>query len=680
MNKFKELWQRIKENFKKNKVVFFVFIVIWIFLIVLTIISNNSTLNKRSEGNQYDQCVYEINKESCMYTILPIYQDATDVAIKVATYKRNNNGHINVKIIGEESGFEYADVTSNVKELQDNAFFSFPLKKKLNEKEDKNILVKLTSNSDVGEGIGVYYSIYDVFEDSKLVVDGVQIEEGDLTLRFLLPDKNFAFFSKTIIISSITIVTILILFLILLEPRLEIFFTCAIFVFGLVFLIIITPLSVPDEQTHYESSLQLTNYVLSDDYHTIIDKAYLNYSHYYGHYNISTAYTRLLEQFNLPLQLKGKTKEITNDISGQYFLYFIPQTIGIFVGRVFGLNVMKTFYLGRLTNLIFYCVCIYIALKKTPVNKLLLGIIAGLPIFVQTAASLSYDCFIEGLSFINFAVLSKWIYEDKKIKISDYILAFVISAGLAPAKYAYAFLSILFILVPYNRYGSKIKKIIFTLVLCFPALYILCPILLPRISMLFKSLLDAGSIVNTVSAQTKIEKITYSLGNEIDNLGEPYTLKYVLKHLPETIRFILFTIRYNLKPWFYGSIGSHLSGGTLILPLKFTYVLIAIILVSSLRSEQHVPNHVIRMLYMFVCVLMALMIVGGMLLYWTNIGDYYIQGVQGRYFSPFIIYFFSTFNNKKLKVSTKFDKYTIFAYLLIMFKVIIYVLSYTFVN
>ena len=36
---------------------------------------------------------------------------------------------------------------------------------------------------------------------------------------------------------------------------------------------IITPLSPPDEQAHYESALQISNLVLSDDYHTIIDKA-----------------------------------------------------------------------------------------------------------------------------------------------------------------------------------------------------------------------------------------------------------------------------------------------------------------------------------------------------------------------------------------------------------------------
>ena len=125
MNKFKELWQRIKENFKKNKVVFFVFIVIWILVVTLTINANNSTLSKKSEGNQYDDYVLEINKGNSIKEILPINQDSTDLAFKIATYKRNNNGNLKVVVTGLDSKSIYASIVTNVKEIQDNAFFSF---------------------------------------------------------------------------------------------------------------------------------------------------------------------------------------------------------------------------------------------------------------------------------------------------------------------------------------------------------------------------------------------------------------------------------------------------------------------------------------------------------------------------------------------------------------------------
>lgn len=681
MTKLKDLGQRIKENFRKNKVVFFIFVVIWFAVVVLTINVNSSTLSKKSEGNQYDDCVVEINRNNYIKEILPINQGSTDLAFKIATYKRNNNGNLKVVVMGEDSKITYANVVANVKEIQDNAFFSFSLSETLNKKNDEKIQIEITSDSAEGEGVGVYYCLNnEVFENGELFINDEKVDGGDLTLRFLKPDSQFAKFSNTILICSITIITILILVLLLIRPKYEIFFPMIVFFIGLIFMFIITPLSPPDEQAHYEASLQLTNYVLSNDYHTVIDKAYVNYSHYYGHYNISTAYTRLLEQFNNPLELKGKTIQITNDISGQYWLYYVPQTVGILIGRVLKLNVMKTFYLGRFTNLIFYCICLYLSIKKTPINKLLFGIIGCLPIFIQTAASNSYDCFVVALCMLNAAILFKWIYDEDTIKPLDYILALFISAGLAPAKYVYGFLSLLFIFVPYKKYGSKAKKYIFTLILCMPALLILCPILIPRIKALFESLISSNPIINTINAQTNNGTIIFKLDGNIENLGENYSLGYVFSHLRETIQFVLFTIRYNIKPWFYGAIGRGLSGTTLSLPLWLTYLIILLVLTSTFSKEKHSHSMSFRIFVIGLCVLMGLLIVGGMLLYWTKIGDFYIQGVQGRYFSPFIIYFFTIFNNKKIGIPEKFDKYTIFAYLIMIFEVIVYVLSYTFVN
>ena len=79
---------------------------------------------------------------------------------------------------------------------------------------------------------------------------------------------------------------------------------------------------------------------------------------------------------------------------------------------------------------------------------------------------------------------------------------------------------------------------------------------------------------------------------------------------------------------------------------------------------------------------------GGMLITWTPItqevidayGGPIIQGMQGRYFCPLLSYFLLIFNNKKIRISKKFDKYILFAYVLLVFEVIVYILSYTFVN
>ena len=88
------------------------------------------------------------------------------------------------------------------------------------------------------------------------------------------------------------------------------------------------------------------------------------------------------------------------------------------------------------------------------------------------------------------------------------------------------------------------------------------------------------------------------------------------------------------------------------------------------------------------CIFAGIMMVGGMLISWTEVdqevieayGGPIIQGIQGRYFSPFLPYLFLLFHNNKIKVSKKFDQYILYAFVLIVFEVIVYVLSYTFVN
>lgn len=676
MNKLKELGKRIKENFKKNKVVFFVFVTIWIITIILTIIANASTLSKLSYGNEYNQVVTEINKETKIVETVPVLNGSKDIAIKFATYARNNKGNIYIEVIGNKTKKEYASVKVNIRNINDNAYYTLSLKEQLNDKIDSSIIVTLTSDSEPGKGIGVYQSSNKYFDDSSCTINKIE-QDGDLTIKFLIEDFEMSLFSKYILTFTILFISLLIVILILIQPKYEILFSTLALLVGLIFMIIITPLSVPDEQVHYEAALQMSNYVLSDDYHTKINADYVNYSHYYGHHNVSLGYVRLIEQFSRPLNKKAKTVDTFRDIEDIYTVYFIPQTIGVFIGRLFEMNFLKTFYLGRLTNLLFYCLCVYIAIKKTPVNKLLLGLISCLPIFIQAAASNSYDCFINGLCLVNIGILFKWMYQDEEINKYDYILAFIVCLVLAPAKYVYACLAPLFFLVPWKRYGSKWKKIIFTLILCGPMLYQLVPILLPRFKDLFESLLSNPKIFNVVKADYFDN---FSLEIEEEYFGEPYTLKYVLAHLKDTIMFVMFTVRYNLKPWFYGAIGGSLSGTTLILPHIMTYSIIALLVTSSIRKEEESPTLITRFSIVTVSIIMGLFIVGGMLLYWTNIGDYYIQGVQGRYFCPIIIYFFTIFNNKKINLPEKIDKYVIFAYLILIFEVIVYVLSYTFVN
>ena len=58
---------KIKENFKKNKLLILIFSIVWIVTIVLTLFSYKTTLGKESIGSEsYNRSVVEINEKTAI--------------------------------------------------------------------------------------------------------------------------------------------------------------------------------------------------------------------------------------------------------------------------------------------------------------------------------------------------------------------------------------------------------------------------------------------------------------------------------------------------------------------------------------------------------------------------------------------------------------------------------------
>ena len=444
-------------------------------------------------------------------------------------------------------------------------------------------------------------------------------------------------------------------------------------------------MSVPDETIHYEYSFQLSNKIMGEKDHLVFDEEYQNYGSFAGHQNISAAYERFIKKINRPLSLDNKIVKMNYDIDDSYTICFVPQALGITVARFLNWNMLRTFYLGRLFNLIFYIICVYIAIKKTPVHKVLFGILATMPIFIQQAASFSYDCYINGLTFVIIAFLLKWMNQEEKVDIKEFIFVFIVNMMIAPIKVVYGLFTFLYWFVPEKQYGSKKNKIIGTLIITAPAMYELIVLLFPLAFRIIRKAFEAV-FVNRIIAENN----TYSLDltSPFKEEGEIYTFSYVTSHPVEMFKMFVRTVRYNLKVWFYGSFGRALSGNSLILPTYLVHATLAILLVSALRDETFKNTIWFRITIILLCIFAGLMMVGGMLVSWTEIeqdvveayGGPIIQGIQGRYFSPLLPYLFLILNNKKIKIPKKYDSYIIYTFIILVFEVIVYVLSYTFVN
>ena len=241
--KFADLKKRIVENFNKNRYLIIGLFLAWFVVVGLTLYSNRDTLGKQSSGNEFFENYVELIDGVSISETLPVEEDADTIAIKMATYARNNSGAINITVTGKDSKTVYADETINVKSVEDNSFVRVKLNDNLKQNKDKKIEVKLSSTSEEGKGLGIYYSELKAFENSELKINN-EIQSGDLTLRFLVKNDELSLFYRIVIIWVIVSFTIVMVLLLLIKPKYEVLFTFVLIAFGITFLLIITPMSV----------------------------------------------------------------------------------------------------------------------------------------------------------------------------------------------------------------------------------------------------------------------------------------------------------------------------------------------------------------------------------------------------------------------------------------------------
>ena len=641
-----------------------VFSLLWIVTIILTLISYNPTLGKRSYGNFDKDFPVEIDNKTIIEQTF-LVKDGTDaISVCLVTYARKNSGNLFFKVSDVSGNEIYADEKINCSNIQDRSFYTVSLNKKL---KLQMVKITLSSDSEHDKAVGAYYSYDNELERSNFRINNTKTE-GALCARYLLADNKLAFFKNTTLILVISAPSFMFLWLILLEPKYEVFFTVMVLVLGITFMFIITPLAVPDEMGHYHRTLLVSNKILGTNPNTV-DETYVSYDSFTGYKNSQDAYRRVVDELFGPADV-NKTQIDIHDPYNMYKICYVPQALGVSIGRALGLNVLLAFYLGRIFGLFFYTTCIYLSIRKTPIHKLLFGLLACMPMFIQQAASYSYDGFIFGLTFITISYLLKWIFVEERVTYKELAVVAIGSWILAPAKIVYSVFALLYFFVPKERFGSLRNKIFACLLINLMGIREIYNAIYHRIA------IHIWRMLGWVASAETVELVSIKPTPHND----PYTFTYVLQHPMETIRLFIYTIRYSLKLWFYGSIGRTMCALNLILPLPIVQSLPLLLFVAAFRKEDYVESIPLKASFVFLAGCAGLMTLFGMLVGWTNTDSEMIEGIQGRYFSPLLPYFFAIFNNKRVSLPKKFDKYLIFIHILLMFEVIVYILSYTFVN
>jgi uncharacterized membrane protein len=135
-------------------------------------------------------------------------------------------------------------------------------------------------------------------------------------------------------------------------------------------------------------------------------------------------------------------------------LSYLPQAIGVGLGRLLDFSWLQAMYTGRVGNLLIWLACVWLAIRVIPLGKWLLLLLALSPVPLYQAASLSVDSVIIALSFLLSAYTLQLALDRAVRPWRAIILALLLVVAIALAKQPYLFLGLLLLLIPVRHFGG----------------------------------------------------------------------------------------------------------------------------------------------------------------------------------------------------------------------------------
>ena len=110
-----------------------------------------------------------------------------------------------------------------------------------------------------------------------------------------------------------------------------------------------------------------------------------------------------------------------------WFIGYIPRLLDLGLGKFLNLSVGVSYYLGRIFNVIAYCILALIAIKLSGKAKQLMTMVAMFPMNLVLAASYNQDSVALGLTYIIIGLFLKDVTDEEKwlkLRIYCFMLSF----------------------------------------------------------------------------------------------------------------------------------------------------------------------------------------------------------------------------------------------------------------
>lgn len=424
------------------------------------------------------------------------------------------------------------------------------------------------------------------------------------------------------------------------------FFVVAALILGIGIGTLVIPLTQYDEHTHFWRAYEISKGNIISRWENLLPKSVIELViDDNGEYHLyDRKYSDLKE--NLIKELNPKEEEgLFVGGAGAYSPFnYIPQLVGITIGRIVNANPMVIAYLGRSTNFLVFIILIYMSIRLMPKEKWknIIIVVALLPMTLNLATSLSPDCLAISLSILLVSYILNIKYKKEKVNITQICVLTFLCIATSLVKIAYLPLIILFLLIPSEKFkNKKMYYLIFILILLITIV----------VNLLWMSVANQGG---TAAIRTNSEEqIFFVLANPLD---------FIIN--------MIFTMTENIHDYINTMIGgwNTTAFGTMLLIL-----VVFLTTFSKNKNEISNTNEEITLLkkdkiiiaFSLICVLF--LIFAGLYIQWTVATFNRVEGIQGRYFLPILATILILIESDKLEMNIKNDWIKYFIILLAVY-------------
>lgn len=286
------------------------------------------------------------------------------------------------------------------------------------------------------------------------------------------------------------------------------------------------------------------------------------------------------------------------------------------LGSLLRLPFSVIYRMGRLGNLFFYCTIMYLAIKKTPVGKGMLTFLALMPEPILLAGVYSYDPAVTACLALSFAwILSVMLVPEQNMSWKAYAVILISFFWGCRIKAVYAPLLLFGFLIPKEKFKSRRQELLMK-----GGFGVLCLVLM--LSFVLPVVLSPREI-GDVRGDSTSEK-----GQMAYILGQPFAYARVLAaNMLRTFPSYLFGEQ---------SLGLIGHQGEFAFPWLLYAGAAAVILTDGWSDGGKLPDKRQRLWIFLLCGAAAVLVWTSMYIAFTRPGNTYIDGVQGRYYLPFL--------------------------------------------